>query len=649
MIQWLSTYNYNYAIAAVPIQMVLLIFYCLRRNLPIRRSRCFMAVMWLNLIMTVSDIAACEINEMWMELPAWVLYSVNIIYFITFLFRGWTLFDYAADSTQFYQFFGKSPHIWKTAQFITSLPALVVAFLVVMTPFTHYIFEIGESGYRNMELYNSIYFSTYYYIAATYMALLLRWKGLKPRSRWAILAFNTVLFLGIVYRKQFTSTLVTSYFSIIAILIIYLSAQNPDMYRDKITFLFSRSAFDLIVTEFLNKNIPFHMVAVTVDNYESARSIYGYAELTTSLREIGSWLVEALTSYRVFYFDNGNYLLMGVGDPDESKGTAERGIATLNERFQEFWKDIDTDIGLSLSALYIPSDMVPRELLHIHNVLRYSFRKVRKENRMCGYEFTDRMRGELRRQEAVEAALVRALQEKRIEAYFQPIYSTSEDRVVGAEALARLRDPELGFIPPLEFIQIAERTGAIKELGRQVFEQTCRFIATDRPDIYGLRFVNVNLSPAQCMNEELVEEMSEIAKKYDVSMRMFDFEITESSMDDMTMLKKQMLKLQSSGAELSLDDFGTGTSNLTRLLELPIHVVKLDMDIVLSFFSGGAKLLPDLVRMFQNASMEIVVEGVETAEMKSALASMGCNYEQGYYFSKPIPGQDFIEYLQAQV
>ena len=191
------------------------------------------------------------------------------------------------------------------------------------------------------------------------MALLLRWKGLKPRSRWAILAFNTVLFLGIVYRKQFTSTLVTSYFSIIAILIIYLSAQNPDMYRDKITFLFSRSAFDLIVTEFLNKNIPFHMVAVTVDNYESARSIYGYAELTTSLREIGSWLVEALTSYRVFYFDNGNYLLMGVGDPDESKGTAERGIATLNERFQEFWKDIDTDIGLSLSALYIPSDMVP--------------------------------------------------------------------------------------------------------------------------------------------------------------------------------------------------------------------------------------------------------------------------------------------------
>jgi EAL domain-containing protein (putative c-di-GMP-specific phosphodiesterase class I) len=129
---------------------------------------------------------------------------------------------------------------------------------------------------------------------------------------------------------------------------------------------------------------------------------------------------------------------------------------------------------------------------------------------------------------------------------------------------------------------------------------------------------------------------------------MFDFEITESSMDDLGILKKQLLRLQSSGAELSLDDFGTGTSNLTRLMELPIHVVKLDMDIVFSFFSGRAKLLPDLVRMFQNASMQIVVEGVETAEMKAVLAEMGCDYEQGYFFSKPVPAQEFIEYIQTQ-
>lgn len=648
MYNWLSSYNYNYAIAAVPIQMVLLTFYCLRRNLPIRRSKSFMAIMWLNLVMTITDIVACELNELWRTVPLWLLYGINIIYFLNFLFRGWALFDYAADSTHFYQIFGKYSKTWKTSQFFAGLPAMAVTIFVVATPLTHHIFEIGADGYRNMNMYWLVYFSTYFYIAATYLALLVGWKNTITRTRLSILAFNTVLLVGIVYRRQFSNTLVTSYFSIIAILIIYLSEQNPDMYRDKITFLFSRSAFELIVMEFLNKNIPFHMVAVAVDNYESARSIFGYNELTASLREIGGWLVDTMTEYRIFYFDNGNYLLIGRGGLGRTEQSSDRWQQTINERFKEAWKNIDNDIGLSLSSLYIPYSMIPNELLQIHNLIRYSFRKVRKENQMGGYEFTDRMRGELRRQEAVEAALVRGLQEKRIEAYFQPIYSTTEDKVVGAEALARLRDPELGFIPPLEFIQIAERTGSIKELGRQVFEQTCKFISTERPDIFGLRFVNVNLSPAQCMNEELVEEMSEIAAKYGVAMNMFDFEITESSMDDLTLLKKQMLRLQSSGAELSLDDFGTGTSNLTRLLELPIHVVKLDMDIVFSFFSGEAKLLPDLVRMFQNAKMQIVVEGVETAEMKSVLADMGCDYEQGYYFSKPIPGQDFIEYLQAQ-
>ena len=648
MINWLSSYKYDYAVAAIPIQMLLLTFYCLRRNLPVRRSRSFQAVMWLNLVMTVTDIAACEINELWRVIPSWTIYAVNIIYFISFLFRGWTLFDYAAETTHFYQIFGKYSNAWKTNQFVTGLPAMLISLLVVLSPFTHHIFEVGADGYRNMDLYGLIYISTYFYIAATYLCLAPRWKETPSRSKWSILAFNTVLLVGIIYRRQFENTLVTSYFSILAILIIYLSEQNPDMYRDKVTLLFSRSAFDLIVSEFLNKNIPFHMVPVAVDNYEAARSIYGYSELTNSLREIGAWLVDTMTDYRVFYFDNGNYLLIGKGKLDRSRDNGDMWRHSINDRFQEAWKTIDKDIGLSLSSLYIPYSMVPKELLQIHNLVRYSFRRVRKENQMGRYEFTDRMWGELRRQEAVEAALVRGLREKRIEAYFQPIYSTAEDRVVGAEALARLRDPELGFIPPLEFIQIAERTGSIKELGRQVFEETCKFISTQRPDLYGLRFVNVNLSPAQCMNEELVEEMSEIAERYGVSMRMFDFEITESSMDDLGILKKQLLRLQSSGAELSLDDFGTGTSNLTRLMELPIHVVKLDMDIVFSFFSGRAKLLPDLVRMFQNASMQIVVEGVETAEMKAVLAEMGCDYEQGYFFSKPVPAQEFIEYIQTQ-
>ena len=221
------------------------------------------------------------------------------------------------------------------------------------------------------------------------------------------------------------------------------------------------------------------------------------------------------------------------------------------------------------------------------------------------------------------------------------IFSTAENRVVGAEALARLIDPEIGNIPPDEFIHVAERSGEIMELGRQIFEHVCSFIQSASLRERGIEFINVNLSPAQCMNAQLTAEFSAIAQRYQVPMDMIDFEITESTADDAHELQTQLIHLQKSGAELSIDDFGTGTSNLTRLTKLPIHVVKLDMSIAWAHFSGETTILPDLVRMFKNAGLKVVVEGVETAEMKESLTEMGCDYLQGYYFSAPIPAEDF--------
>ncbi|MDO5703194.1 MAG: EAL domain-containing protein, partial [Lachnospiraceae bacterium] len=188
---------------------------------------------------------------------------------------------------------------------------------------------------------------------------------------------------------------------------------------------------------------------------------------------------------------------------------------------------------------------------------------------------------------------------------------------------------------------VAERTGEILEVGRQIFERVCSFIQSASLRERGLAFVNVNLSPAQCMNEQLVSEFSEIAVRHSVSMNMIDFEITESTADDAGTVRTQIIRLQQSGAEISIDDFGTGTSNLTRLMELPIHVVKLDMSVAHAYFSGETGFLPDLIRMFKNAGLKVVVEGVETEEMKDALTKMGCDYLQGYYFSKPVPPEEF--------
>ena len=639
MFHWLSAYNYDFAIAAVPIQIILLLFYCSRRNLPIRSSSSFLWVMLANLTMTVSDLVSCEMNEIWTSFPLWVMYLINILYFLGFILRGWALFDYTASECNGYLAFGK----W--SQYLTAVPAAVAVCLILSTPWTATIFHFApDRGYYNCEFYPIIYFSTYFYIFVSLLCVAVCFRRIDLRLKLSMLGYNAVLIIGIILRKQFINMLVTSYFSIIAVLVIYLSAQNPDLYRDKKTRLFNQDAFDRICSEFLLHQVDFHCILATAHNYESAKALYGSQQLNRSLEVVGRWMISAFPGYYVFYFGNADFLLLRKGRVEEHQ---EKILHKWQDRFARSWQAEDTEVFLSMSVMTLPGNLLPRDMGRIDDFVRFVYTRAYIENTRGNYIITEAMRTELSRREAVEVALTRALEQNRIEAYLQPIYSTREGCIIGAEALARLFDPEIGYIPPEEFIQVAEQTGDIMELGRQVFRKVCTMIREDQPQDWGIRRINVNLSPAQCRNDQLYAELHDIAREYQVSMDMIDFEITETSIEDNLMIVRQMERLSESGALFSLDDFGTGTSNLTRLMKLPIHVVKLDMNVVWAYFRGETKILPDLVRMFQNANMQIVVEGVETEEMKNALAEMGCDFEQGYYFSRPVPPKEFMEYMKT--
>lgn len=639
MFHWLSAYNYDFAIAAIPIQLILLVFYCSRRNLPIRSSYSFLWVMLANLGMTIFDLVSCEMNEVWTSFPLWVMYLINMAYFVSFLVRGWALFDYTAAECHGYRAIG--PH----SRFLTAIPAVMALVLTLSSGWSEAIFHFAPGrGYYNCEFYPIIYFSTYFYIGMSLFCVAYCFRHIDVRVRTSMLGYNGVLIIGIILRKQFANTLVTSYFSILAVLVIYLSAQNPDLYREKKTRLFNQDAFDKICTEFLIERVDFHCILATVQNYESAKALYGAQQLSRSLELMGRWMMASFPGYYVFYFGNGDFLLLERGTVEDRQGQI---VDQWNHRFARSWKAEDTEVSLTMAVMILPGQILPRDMGRIDDFIRYVYTRAFVENSRSNYVITEEMLRELSRQEAVEAALGRALEQHRIEAYYQPIYSTRDGRIVGAEALARLNDPELGYVPPDEFIRVAEHTGDIMELGRQVFQRVCQFIADEQVEQYGIRCINVNLSPAQCLNDQLSTELTAIAERYRVSLSMIDFEITETSIEDNHMIWRQMDRLHKKGAAFSLDDFGTGTSNLTRLMKLPIHVVKLDMNLVWSYFRGETGILPDLVRMFQNADMEIVVEGVEDEEMMTALAEMGCEYEQGYYFSQPVPPKEFIRHLQS--
>ena len=639
MINWISPFNYDFAIASIPIQIILLVFYGFRRNLPTKQSFFFWLAMSANLVMTTSDIISCEMNEIWMEFPLWVMYAINHAYFLGFIIRGWALFSYTAESTHSYK---ETNHTFKV---ITSLPALAAVILILSTPWTSAIYTIAEDGYHNCSLYNVIYFSTYFYIITSLLLVIRYWQRLSRRMKAGLLSFNLLLLFGIIIRKQFYNMLVTSYFSILTIIILFLTSENPDLYRDNSTFLLNKNALARMGLEFLEKKIPYSLMTISIHNFEASKMIYEPNQINEQLKIVANWLAQNYPKDFLFFTGSGNFLVL-------SKGRLEKEPSVIaNEwiaKYKLLRKSCDDIVTIQASMMLLPDFFISKHATLVPDIARYAINISYEENSKGNYCFSDEMIEDVRKRKAIEKAIKRAMNANSFEVYFQPIYSNRDGKVMGAEALARLNDPDMGFIPPLDFIQIAEKNGDILEIGKQIFEKVCIFLEHIDTKELGIEFINVNLSPIQCMSINLPSDLSEIARNHGVSMDIFDFEITESMIDDYDMIQLTIAGLRAMGAELSLDDFGTGAANLASLINLPIHVVKIDMSFVRSFFAGKAGFLPDLIKLFKHSKMEIVVEGIETLEMKDKMADLGCDYEQGYYFSKPIPPSDFIEYMKQQ-
>lgn len=249
----------------------------------------------------------------------------------------------------------------------------------------------------------------------------------------------------------------------------------------------------------------------------------------------------------------------------------------------------------------------------------------------------------------VEKAIDRALEEpKNLEVYYQPIYSIKENKVIAAEALLRLFDEEYGEILPEEFVYVAEKNGKIVELGHAALERVCTFLAKETAQDCGIKYIEVNLSILECLREELPMEIEQILTKHGIAPEQINLEIKEGALlQKNPMLAKNMDVLMEKGIRFSLDDYGTGASALTYIITFPFEIVKIDRDVLWTAMASEHAMMAlcASINMIKDMHMKIVVEGVESKEAAEKLKKMGCDYLQGYYFAKPLPEQQFMEYI----
>ena len=240
-----------------------------------------------------------------------------------------------------------------------------------------------------------------------------------------------------------------------------------------------------------------------------------------------------------------------------------------------------------------------------------------------------------------------ALKNKEFKVYLQPKHDLRKNKTGGAEALVRWIHPVIGFMNPGDFIPVFEQNGFVKSVDEFVFREVClmlrRWIDEGKPVVP----ISVNLSRRDFDSVDLAEQLLAVIEEIDIPHELIHFEVTESAFSDSPdRIANTIRKLHDEGFVIELDDFGTGYSSLTSLSEIEFDILKLDMSIIRNDNPDSPRNVLDMCnQIVKQMNLKSVAEGVETEAQLNRLKKIGCDYIQGYYFSKPLPVEDFENYL----
>ena len=320
----------------------------------------------------------------------------------------------------------------------------------------------------------------------------------------------------------------------------------------------------------------------------------------------------------------------------------------LQERFSSPWIADNTELYLDIGCAILNTHNKKIEYDTMTSLLQNTFNEAEKVNKEGLIVIDDTFAEKAKRDMDIKKSIEYAIDHDACEVFLQPIIDSSTGKLCGAETLARIKDSEGNYISPGLFIPVAEHNGRINEIGEQMFIKLCRFIRDNKVKELGLKWINFNLSPVQFMKADLAQSLMKYVREYNIEPKFIHLEITEEAMVDDQLLVNQTNQLKDLGFHFVLDDYGKGYSNLTRLKRCPFINIKLDVSIVWDYCSKPDVLLPNMVKTFANMGFGITAEGIETEEMAQSMTDIGCKYLQGYYYSKPLPLDEFVKkYSQA--
>ncbi len=388
-----------------------------------------------------------------------------------------------------------------------------------------------------------------------------------------------------------------------------------------------------------NEERDYALFFFDIVKFKSINDIFGYKKGDEILEYVASVLQSGLLPIRCasrVFADKFAFLA------DVTNGNAEEIANRLIAEIKKY--DITFELIVNVGVYPLPKEAEQGNAMLDKAMLAQD--AIKGDYNKCVCFYNEDIRNAIISEQEIFADMNVALTEEQFLVYYQPQYNHSTGMLVGAEALVRWKHPQKGMISPASFIPIFEKNGFITTLDFYVFDKVARFIRKSLDERYSVVPVSVNFSKHDIFSYDFVENLEKIRQKYDVPAKYLRVEITESVLIGNNQAVNDIIhKLRECGYVIEMDDFGSGYSSLNVLKDLDFDVIKLDMLFLQNEGKNrrGGTILSSVVNMAKWLHLPIIAEGVETVEQADFLRSIGCNYIQGYLYSKPLPEEEYVK------
>ncbi len=633
-------------ICAIPL-LLMILFVCFSRRMTRgMANRLFIAVVFISLFCTVSDLCM-EITSSMVPLGPAMRVVCTVSANIYLAFRNANnavllLFLLALTRTTFL-----IRKRW--VRILFALPYLLILFLLVQNLFTHTVFTVtSEAGYSRGPLMLALYGIALLYglVGLAYCIFCRRYL---PTGKWiALLSVYFMAHAAVLVQFFYPRLLLEMFCTALGEMLIMLSIMRPEERMDISVGMLSWASYQTDLRNILRSGEEVQILVIRISNSRELRIYLGDYEYDRSISEFADSLRAVRWQHpnRVeLYFERpGTMYLILAGEEEGAEGLTER---LLSERGSRPGQYAEQGVHLELHSCLI---RCPEDLHSAEDIISLGHKFRRLDDRKGR---TTLLASEIvhSRTFAIESHITeiieRALKEGHIEMYYQPVYDVRSGSFHSAEALVRIEDPEYGLISPAVFIPAAETEGYIIPIGDTVLEEVFRFISEHDLDAMGLSYIEINLSVAQCMESSLPEKIRTLQERYGVDPSRINLEITETTFENIgEVMLKNINELIRMGYSFALDDYGIGYSSIQRINHIPLRLIKIDKSMLEEVYSAnGRVILEYTVRMMQSIGKQLVVEGAETGDEVNILADMKCDYIQGFYFSRPLPAERLVYYI----